>query len=201
MNKITLISLSVALALTACSDDKAASKAEAKQQSQQVEAPAETSNAMTAEEASEKLNQLFAENFQESLKFNPIQATMIGDRRYNDQLPNFLSEEFRQKSHDFTVKWLDKIKQIDRDLLKGQDRLSYDVFIYQSEMALEGEKYPGHLIPLNQSNNLAGFFAQLGSGQSVQPFETVEDYDNWLGRVDDGVVVLDQIIINLNQGF
>ena len=200
MNKITLISLSVALALTACSDDKAASKAEAKQQSQQVEAPAETSNAMTAEEASEKLNQLFDENFQESLKFNPIQATMIGDRRYNDQLPNFLSEEFRQKSHDFTVKWLDKIKQIDRDLLKGQDRLSYDVFIYQSEMALEGEKYPGHLIPLNQSNNLAGFFAQLGSGQSVQPFETVEDYDNWLGRVDDGVVLLDQIIINLNQG-
>ena len=206
MNKITLITLAVTLALTGCSEEKSAKPVETPTAGQQVEVKAEAKDKaeetqeMTAEEASEKLNQLFAENFQESLKMNPIQATMIGDKRYNDQLPNFLSEEFRQQSHDFTVNWLEKVKEIDRDLLSGQDRLSYDVFIYQSEMALEGEKYPGHLIPLNQSNNLTSFFAQLGSGQSLQPFETVEDYDNWLSRVDDGVVVLDQVIINLNQG-
>ena len=206
MNKITLITLAVTLALTGCSEEKTPKPVETPTAGQQFEVKAEAKDKaeetqeMTAEEASEKLNQLFAENFQESLKMNPIQATMIGDKRYNDQLPNFLSEEFRQQSHDFTVNWLEKVKEIDRDLLSGQDRLSYDVFIYQSEMALEGEKYPGHLIPLNQSNNLTSFFAQLGSGQSLQPFETVEDYDNWLSRVDDGVVVLDQVIINLNQG-
>ncbi|GAA4363464.1 DUF885 domain-containing protein [Kangiella marina] len=199
MTKITALSLSIALALSACSDDNQMTT------QTQGDTTVAASNdkpevTMTAEQASEKLNQLFAENFEEGLALNPIQATAIGDKRYNDQLPNFLSPEFQKKSHDFTVKWLDKIKSIDRGLLSGQDRLSYDVFVYQSEMQLEGEQFPGHLIPINQSNNIASFFAQLGSGKSLQPFETVEDYENWLKRVNDGIAVMDQIIINMNQG-
>ncbi|WP_223669509.1 DUF885 domain-containing protein [Kangiella shandongensis] len=198
MNKITLVSLSIALALAGCADDQ--TETQTPQPVQKAESVVKQEQTMTAEEASKKLNQLFAQNFQENLKLNPIQATAIGDNRYNDQLPNFLSPEYRQTMHDFTVRWLDKIKQIDRELLTGQDRVSYDVFIYQSKLTLEGEQFPQHLIPLNQSNNLTSFFAQLGSGQSLQPFNTVEDYDNWLKRVDDGVVLMDQIIANMNQG-
>ena len=199
MTKITLLSLSIALALSACSNDEKTTP-QTTVDTTVVASETETKSKMTAEQASEKLNQLFAENFEEGLALNPIQATAIGDKRYNDQLPNFLSPEFQKKSHDFTVKWLDKVQSIDRSLLTGQDRLSYDVFVYQSEMALEGEQFPGHLIPINQSNNIASFFAQLGSGKSLQPFETVEDYENWLKRADDGTAVLDQIIINMNQG-
>lgn len=151
-------------------------------------------------EASKRLNQFFEQSFEEGLKLNPIQATAIGDPRYNDELPNFLSAKFRQKSHNFTVKWLKKVKSIDRELLTGQDRLSYDVFIYQSEQTLQGEQFPSHLIPINQSSNIANFFAQLGSGKSLQPFSTVEDYDNWLKRIDGGVAILEQAIINMNQG-
>ncbi|GAA0199829.1 DUF885 domain-containing protein [Kangiella japonica] len=202
MTKITILSLSIALALSGCSDSdetktNVAQTTEQQANSSELKSPSAT---MTAEQASKKLNELFAENFEESLALNPIQATAIGDSRFNDQLPNFLSPEFRKKSHDFTVKWLEKVKEVDRDLLTGQDRLSYDVFIYQSEMALEGEEFPGHLIPINQSNNIANFFAQLGSGQSLQPFNTVEDYDNWLKRVEGGQAIIEQSIINMNQG-
>ncbi|GIR50499.1 MAG: hypothetical protein CM15mP59_2410 [Flavobacteriaceae bacterium] len=31
---------------------------------------------------------------------------------------------------------------------------------------------------------------QLAGGSSAQPFKTVEDYDNWLARVDDYLVWL-----------
>ncbi|PXF63259.1 DUF885 domain-containing protein [Kangiella spongicola] len=205
MTKITILSLSIALALSGCSDNDETKTNVAKATEQQAStseskaSESESAN-MTAEQASKKLNELFAQNFEESLALNPIQATAIGDSRFNDQLPNFLSPEFRKKSHDFTVKWLEKVKEIDRDLLTGQDRLSYDVFIYQSEMALEGEEFPGHLIPINQSSNIANFFAQLGSGQSLQPFNTVEDYDNWLKRVEGGQAIIEQSIINMNQG-
>jgi uncharacterized protein (DUF885 family) len=205
MTKITILSLSIALALSGCSDNdetktNAAQATEQQASTSESKASESESTDMTAEQASKKLNELFAQNFEESLALNPIQATAIGDSRFNDQLPNFLSPEFRKKSHDFTVKWLEKVKEIDRDLLTGQDRLSYDVFIYQSEMALEGEEFPGHLIPINQSNNIANFFAQLGSGQSLQPFNTVEDYDNWLKRVEGGQAIIEQSIINMNQG-
>lgn len=205
MTKITILSLSIALALSGCSDNdetktNAAQATEQQASTSESKASESESTDMTAEQASKKLNELFAQNFEESLALNPIQATAIGDSRFNDQLPNFLSPEFRKKSHDFTVKWLEKVKEIDRDLLTGQDRLSYDVFIYQSEMALEGEEFPGHLIPINQSNNIANFFAQLGSGQSLQPFNTVEDYDNWLKRAEGGQAIIEQSIINMNQG-
>lgn len=199
MTKITIVSLSLALALYGCNDSQEqanqttnAATTEVTQNQQQ--------QGMTKEEASTALNQLFEQQFQESLALNPIQATAIGIPGYNDKLPNMLSPEFRKKSHDFTVKWLDKVKQIDRSLLSGQDRLSYDIFVYQSEHSLKGEQFPGHLIPINQSSNIANFFAQLGSGQSFQPFKTVEDYDNWLKRVDGGVAIMEQAIINMDQG-
>lgn len=197
MTKITLVSLSLALALYGCSNEqeqtttKTATAEVTQSQSEQT---------MTKEEASKALNTIFEQQFQASLALNPIQATAIGVPGYNDKLPNFLSPEFRKKSHDFTVEWLVKVKQIDRNLLTGQDRLSYDIYIYNSEHSLKGEQFPGHLIPLNQSNNLANFFAQLGSGQSFQPFNTVEDYENWLKRVDGGVAIMEQIMINMDQG-
>ncbi|AUD78329.1 DUF885 domain-containing protein [Kangiella profundi] len=197
MTKITLVSLSLALVLYGCSNEqeqtttKTATAEVTQSQSEQT---------MTTEEASKALNQIFEQQFQASLALNPIQATAIGVHGYNDKLPNFLSPEFRKKSHDFTVEWLDKVRQIDRKLLTGQDRLSYDIYIYNSEHSLNGEQFPGHLIPINQSSNIANFFAQLGSGQSFQPFKTVEDYENWLKRVDGGVAIMEQAITNMNQG-
>lgn len=157
-------------------------------------------NSQTPEQAAVDLKQLFSTNFEQSLSLNPIQATAIGDARFNDQLPNFFSEKYRKESHDFTVKWLEKIKAIDRNLLSGQDRISYDIFIYESEQSLEGEQFPDELIPINQSSNIASFFAQLGSGKSFQPFKTVKDYDDFLKRIAGAVVILDQAIENLKQG-
>ncbi|NVK21056.1 MAG: DUF885 domain-containing protein [Kangiellaceae bacterium] len=201
--KLSLVALALTTALFGCNsnnDNKNETTVADTKTTEQVEAQPVAENTMTAEEASQALNQLFTDNFQAGLKLNPIQATAIGIPGYNDQLPNFLSPEYRKLSHDFTVEWLDKIKQIDRNLLTGQDRLSYDIFIYQSEQSLEGEQFPGELIPINQSSNIANFFAQLGSGQSLQPFKTVEDYDNWLKRADGGAAIMEQVIINMNQG-
>jgi uncharacterized protein (DUF885 family) len=41
---------------------------------------------------------------------------------------------------------------------------------------------------------------QLGSGTSLHPFQTVENYDDFLGRVDDFVVIVDQAIGNMKVG-
>ena len=191
--KIALIAVAVSTVIYGCKTTGVSQQAPAATTNEQV---AEK----TAEQVSAELHELFQQNFQESLPLNPIQATAIGDSRFNHILPNFLSPEFRKQNHDFTVKWLNKIKKIDRSKLTGQDRLSYDIFIYQSEQGLEGEQFPGELIPINQSSNIANFFAQLGSGQSFQPFKTVKDYENWLQRIDGGVAIMEQAVINMKEG-
>ena len=50
--------------------------------------------------------------------------------------------------------------------------------------------FPTHLLPLYQMWTLKLTIGQLAGGSSAQPFKTVEDYDNWLARVDDYLVWL-----------
>ncbi|TXH72080.1 MAG: DUF885 family protein [Lysobacteraceae bacterium] len=148
----------------------------------------------------QRLNAMYAEYWEEVLCLNPLQATFQGDSRYNDQLPNFLSETYLQENHSFTERWLKKIEAIGPDGLSGQDRLSYDIFVKNARDSLEGEKFPAHLMPINQFGNIAGFVAQLGSGASAQPFRTVADYDNWRARGGKAPAIFDQAITNMREG-
>ena len=156
--------------------------------------------AATAESKAQTLNRLYGEYWEELLRLNPIQATFQGDPRYNDQLPNFLTEASRRENSEFNARWLKRIEAIGADGLDGQDRLSYDIFVKSAKDTLESEQFPGYLMPMNQFNNLAGFAAQLGSGTNAQPFKTVKDYDNWRARGAKLAPIMDQAIVNMREG-
>ena len=53
------------------------------------------------------------------------------------------------------------------------------------------------LMPVTQIFSLQAYFSQLAGGESVHPFRTVADYDNWLARIDDYVVWVDTSIGNM----
>jgi uncharacterized protein (DUF885 family) len=162
--------------------------------------PAAAADPDGAAAESVRLNQLFEDYFEDSLEQNPFLATIIGDPRYNDRLPNFLSKESLAASERFERRWLGQIRKLDRNLLSGQDRLSYDIFIYDRESALEGIRFPGELMPVDQMTSFPSQFAQVGSGQSIQPFRTTKDYRDWLSRIEGFVVLMDQMIENMREG-
>ncbi len=149
---------------------------------------------------SQQLDRLYADYWQASLKLNPLQATFQGDHRYDDQLPNYLSPAFRQQSHDFTTQWLAKVEAIGADGLSGQDLLSYEIFVRDARSALAAEQFPTWMQPVNQFYNIASIAAMLGSGTGAQPFETVQDYDNWARRADQLPALFDQAITNMREG-
>lgn len=164
------------------------------------QAHAETRIAATSESKAQTLDKLYDAYWEESLKLNPIQATFQGDARYNDQLPNFLTEASRRESHEFNTRWLKQIEAIGPDGLDGQARLSYDIFVKGAKDSLEAEQFPGYLMPINQFGNLAGFAAQLGSGTNAQPFKTVKDYNDWRSRGAKLAPIFDQAIANMREG-
>lgn len=157
-------------------------------------------DAAKAESKAQSLNRLYGEYWEELLRLNPIQATFQGDPRYNDQLPNFLTEESRRENHAFTERWLRKIETIGDKGLSGQDLLSYEIFVKNAKDSLEGEKFPGYLMPIDQFTNLGGLAAQLGSGTNAQPFKTVKDYDDWRARGSKLAPIFDQAIANMREG-
>ncbi|MBX3725856.1 MAG: DUF885 domain-containing protein [Xanthomonadales bacterium] len=147
-----------------------------------------------------ELGALFEQYFEESLELNPLMATQLGDRRYNDRLPNVLGAEHRQAQKAFAERWLERMRAIDADALASQDRLSLDMFVRARERDIESHRFPSHLQPVNQFYNLASMFAMLGSGTNAQPFQSVEDYDNWLARLQRFPVLIDQAIANMREG-
>ena len=192
----SILTLSLALAIAACGRDASTPPATPEATTAAAPAPAAKDPAAIAAE----LDALYEEYFEEGLKLNPIQATFIGDPRYNDQLPNFLSAEYRQQQHDYNQKYLDRAKAIDPSTLDGQARLSYDIFVRDLAMSIESERFPGWMQPVNQFGSFASFFPQLASGKGAQPFKTVQDYDNWLKRVAVVPTIFDTAIANMKEG-
>ncbi len=154
----------------------------------------------TPEEESARINKMFETYFEEFLELNPMMGTFIGDSRYNGALPNMLAPDYLSRQEAFEQRWLETLQTIDRELLAGQDRLSYDMFVYGREMAIEGSRFPDELLPLSQFFSFPSMFAQLGSGQSVQPFRTENDYRDFLVRMSDAVAIFDQAIVNMRRG-
>jgi uncharacterized protein (DUF885 family) len=147
-----------------------------------------------------RLDALYAQYWEAYLEFNPLAATFQGDPRYNDRLPNTLSEAYRQKIHDFHTHWLQQVEAVGPEGLAGQDLISYRIFVRDEKQELAEEEFPSWQQPINQFRSLAGFAAQLGSGTSAQPFKTVDDYDDWRKRASQLPVLFDQAIANMRQG-
>lgn len=134
------------------------------------------------------------------LQRNPIQATAIGDDRYNDRFPNTLSPTFRKEERAFLDRWLRKVRAVDPGPLTPPERLSLQVLRRGLEKDLAGLRYPEHLLPLNQSGGVPTLFAQLASGEGMQPFRTVKDYEAFLRRMEGLLAWLHQAQVNLAEG-
>lgn len=147
-----------------------------------------------------ELAALFEEHFERNLEMNPLRATFIGDYRFNDRMANANSPEYRAADTAMNEEFLARLLDIDRAQLDYQDQLSYDLFRINREQSLEGDRFPFHLMPVNQFYSLTSMFVQLGSGSSAHPFKTVKDYDDFLSRADQFAINVDQVISNMKQG-
>ncbi|WDF55050.1 DUF885 domain-containing protein [Mucilaginibacter sp. KACC 22063] len=160
--------------------------------------------------SNQDIAKLFDNYYEDRLKLYPLEATFNGDKRYNGELKNDGSAAFQKQSHDFFAGYLTKLKAFDRDKLSDEDKLSYDILLYQLNTALEGQELHiyydvlnfAHSVytPFNQMVSIPLTMGQLGSGTGAQPFKTVADYDNWLKRVSAFKLWADTAMANMDKG-
>jgi uncharacterized protein (DUF885 family) len=138
--------------------------------------------------------------YEEYLKFNPFEATQMNDPRYNDLLPNDISEAYRQDLRAFYKRYQDSLAGYDRSKLSAQEQLSYDILSREAAFRQELLNYPDNLMPVQQFWGMTLTMPQIGSGQSFQPFRTAKDYDDFLKRIDGFTVWVDTAIANMGKG-
>jgi uncharacterized protein (DUF885 family) len=147
-----------------------------------------------------KLGAFFKEYTEDSYKVFPLMATFNGDSRYNDLLPASFTDSNIELQKVFYNKFLNGLKNFDRNALNDNDKISYDIFKRDLEIALEGLSYKTNLIPFTQFSGLQFTLAQLGAGTGAQPFKTVKDYEDWLNRAQKFAAWADSAIVYFKKG-
>jgi len=137
---------------------------------------------------------------EDDLKLHPLKATSAGDNRYNDMLHNTLTTAYFDMLKSHYEHYLNQLGNTDTAMLSANQRLSYDVLKWNCSIGLEGLAFRSDLMPIDQFWTLNLSIGRLAAGKSSQPFETVEDYANWMSRVNDFVAWSDTAIVRMREG-
>ena len=163
MKKLFLFSLLLTLAFTSCKKE---------------------TEKFDEKTTSEAFNDLLSNYNEENYKLFPLNATFAGDNRYNDQLPNDLTDEFKDKLKSFYTDTKNSLSKFNDTDLSDSEIMSKAVLTWDCDINIARLGFREDLTPINQMWTMNLMFGQLASGSGAQPFETVEDYNNWLKRVD-----------------
>ncbi len=145
--------------------------------------------------ASEDFHQFLEEHWEWKLEANPLEATYLGDKRYNDRWPDLRPETLQDEQQQLR-KFLKRLRTIDSSQLQGEDAVSYQLFERKLRMEIEGFQYGWHFVPFNQRGGI-----QTANEIADQlSFKTVKDYEDWLTRLETFDTYMDQTIGLMQEG-
>ena len=135
--------------------------------------------AVAQQTPSERLRQLFADDWEISLREYPLFATSVGDTRYNHLLdPTGLADVQRVTGENRRL--LERLRAIPRDSLSPADRINYDIYERRTRQNVEEVELGLHLIPITNREGFHTYFPQL---PGEVPLATVRDYENYVARL------------------
>jgi len=145
--------------------------------------------------AAKRLHELFEVEWERGLRENPVRASYLGDRRFDDRWPD-VSAPALARSHAADRAVLEALAAIPPDRLSEADRLNRDLFgrLYREEIAAYewGQQY----LPITQRRSIqsAHELAELLT------FATLADYENWIARLEGVGAYVDQTIALMRTG-
>lgn len=155
-----------------------------------------THEAVAAENrATKQLHALFDTEWQWGLNDDPLNATYLGDTRYNDKWPD-LSIAAIKRRQQRRLEVLKKLKQIDPAKLSPADRVNYRLFKRQYEIDVEQFRYKWYLVPLNQREGIQ----DVNSLSDLIRFKKVKDYEDWIARLRTFPAYMSQTLDLMKEG-
>ena len=155
---------------------------------------------VSATPAHQALQAIADEYYEAVARFEPINATENGDNRYDDQLGLSISPGKRALQFKLYRDFASRVKAIRRDVLNAEDRLDYDILRYELRGLIAMERFPEHLLPINQMDSVPVTLANYAGGEASQPIGTVAQYDAYLSRISQMPAWIDQAISNMRDG-
>ena len=157
--------------------------------------------AASADQASKPLATIAERYFEDRLQLDPLEGTATtGEARFEGELTITIAPAHLAKVRKLSQRVLQELKLLNEQKLSPADRMTYAVLKRQLQEQLEGDKFHGELMPIDQYGGLPVSLAQFGTGQDIQPLKTVKNYENYLKRLNKLPVWIDQAITNMREG-
>jgi uncharacterized protein (DUF885 family) len=138
--------------------------------------------------------------FKEKNELNPLDATQSDQHDYDDQLVFEMTNSYRKKKSSFYEKYLKELKSVDTTQLSEEEKNSYEIIKWESEVGQELLKQNSNLTPIQQFDGTHITMGQFASGESAQPFKTVQDYKKFLNRMNLYAVWIDSAMVYMKKG-
>jgi len=194
MNKMILV-LALIAATSGCQEETSPSE----QQKESSNSLAIVEKAITE---SERLNQWFAEKFEQQLQMSPIYLTILGRKDRYDEI-----DDVSQAEQERQLIWLgDTVKTLktkfDYDKLTDETKISYDIWVYQYQQQLEGQAFTDNAYVFTQMQGLQSFAAQfLINFHKVDDLSDMQAYIKRIKGVSKAISVsLEQAQLNASKG-
>ena len=154
----------------------------------------------SASQASKQLSVLADQYYDALAKFEPMNATENGDSRFDDQIGMAIAPKMRTRQFALYHGFQQRLRAIQRDALDAKGQINYDILDYELKSELSFEKFPVHLLPINQMDSIPVTLANFANGQGGQPLVTVKNYKAYLNRLNQLPAWIDQAIANMREG-
>jgi uncharacterized protein (DUF885 family) len=158
--------------------------------------PGEPQAPVSLDDRRKALNDLFHDYWEDHLKRHPEQASLIGDKRYNDQVSDYtvkaVNDELAQED-----RFLMRLAAIDSTGFTDQEKTSQELLIRHFETDEEGAEFKEWEMPVNQMDGIYATYPRLASSLS---FTAVKDYDDWIARLHALPEAFAQVTENMEIG-
>jgi len=142
------------------------------------------------------LNDLLNEQWEYTMRQNPLYASILGDKRYNDQLDDF-SQQAIDANLEQERRFIARFEAIDTTGFPDQEALNKRLIIRDLRIDIDGAHFKPWEMPVDQMNGVHTNLPQL---INVLPFDSVKDYEDFITRMKLFPRLFDQNIDHMRQG-
>jgi uncharacterized protein (DUF885 family) len=142
------------------------------------------------------LNDLLAEQWEYKLRTNPLFASFLGDKRWNDKLDDF-SQQAIDNDLQETKKYLARFEAIDTSGFPEQEALNEVLMVRDLKMQIDGARFKPWEMPVSQQS---GIQIDLPDLVNTLSFQSVKDYEDYISRLQQMPRLLDQTVVQMRKG-
>ena len=119
------------------------------------------------------------EDWEIYLNENPLFASYVGDKRFNDKIKSNSIDVFNDSKKSDTSS-LNKLRQINQSILSNENKLNYKLKEFDLLNNIQSKEFPIYFLRLNQRGGIQSFYE---TGNRLV-YTSKKDYLDWLSRLE-----------------